>query len=83
MIPKPNRPCVPVGTLRIASYKDGDRMIQMPLVSKFLCYLEAEARRELAGTPFCAIPFFVPSRRWVSGAERELDKSIKPLEEDR
>ena len=28
----------------------------MPLVSKFLCYLEAAARRDLVGTPDRTIP---------------------------
>ncbi len=47
--------------LHIANYQDGGgRMMQMPLVSKFLCYLEAEARRELAGTTSRAIPFLHP-----------------------
>jgi hypothetical protein len=60
MIPKPNHPCVPVGTLHIASYKDGGRTMQMPLVSKFLCCLEAELRRNWRVLPptlflFCAI----------------------------
>ncbi len=33
--------------LHIASQADKGRMMQMPLVSKFLCYVEAAARREL------------------------------------
>jgi hypothetical protein len=36
--------------------------MQMPLVSKFLCCLEVEARRELAGTPSRAIPFWCGAR---------------------
>ncbi len=54
--------------------------VQIMIKGKF--YLEAEARRELAGTLFCATPFFVPSHPWVSGAERELNKLIGPLKED-
>ncbi len=49
MNPKPNYPCESAGSLHIASYKDEDRTMCMPLVSKFLCYLEAAARRELVG----------------------------------
>jgi hypothetical protein len=49
MIPKPNYPCESAGSLHIASYKDGGRTMQIPLVSKFLCYLEAAARREFVG----------------------------------
>jgi hypothetical protein len=41
--------CILWYPLHPTSYEDGGRMMQMPLFSKFLCYLEAAARMELAG----------------------------------
>jgi hypothetical protein len=37
----------PLLSFHTTSYEDGGRTMQMPLVSKFLCYLEAAARMEL------------------------------------
>jgi hypothetical protein len=50
------------------SYKDGGRTMQMPLVSKFLCYLEAAARMELAGiSSLHQIPFSNGCQRVSNG----------------
>ncbi len=54
--------------------------MQMPLVSKFLCYLEAEARRELAGSPSVGSPLpSIPSMD-VSMERKELGIAWIPLE---
>jgi hypothetical protein len=55
--------------------------MQMPLVSKFLCYLEAVARRELAGNPARAPSFLILSIRMGVSAKRESDKSFSDLPE--
>ncbi len=41
--------CILWYPLHTTSYEDGGRTMQIPLVSKFLCYLEAAARMEMAG----------------------------------
>jgi hypothetical protein len=51
--------CIIWYPLNTTSYKYGGRMMQMPLVLKFLCYSEAAGRMELAGISCpCHIPFF-------------------------
>jgi hypothetical protein len=49
--------------------------MQMPLVSKFLCYLEAVARRELAGNP-ARTPFRLSKIPMGVSAERESSESF-------
>ncbi len=41
--------CILWYPLHTTTYNDGGRTMQMPLVSKLLCYLQAAARMELAG----------------------------------
>ena len=49
--------------------------MRMPLVSKFLCYLEAVARRELAGNP-ARTPFRLSKIPMGVSAERESNESF-------
>jgi hypothetical protein len=60
--------------------------MQMPLVSKFLCYLEAAARRELAGNPetdSCFRGSLPPTPysflQWVSARRGSLTNCSDPI----
>ena len=72
--------CILWYPLHITCYKDGGRTMQRPLVSKFLCYLEAAARRELVGTP-ARVPsillFKSSAFQWVSAQRGRVTRVVR------
>jgi hypothetical protein len=73
--------CILWYPLHTTSYKDGGRRMQMPLISKFLCYLEAAARIELTGI---SRPRQIPSsngyRRVSNGYPSPNDAGASPID---
>jgi hypothetical protein len=62
--------CILWYPLNTTSYEDGGRTMQMHLVSKFLCYLEAAARMELAG-------IFRPHQIWIFNGYRHVSNGYR------